>query len=54
MTSLPKCLRGAIEKQIEQARSFWEQDQAVGLAGVYMPGALARKFRQAAKEFEWF
>jgi len=28
----------------------WEE----GLAGVYMPGALSRKFRRAAESFEWF
>ena len=26
----------------------------MGLAGVYLPGALARKFRRAAENFEWF
>ncbi|MBL9157417.1 MAG: tyrosine-type recombinase/integrase, partial [Verrucomicrobiales bacterium] len=41
-------------EQIEQARALWEQDQRDGVAGVYIPGALARKFRKAAESFEWF
>ena len=33
---------------------LWEEDREVGLAGVYLPGALGRKYRQAAKTFNWF
>ena len=33
---------------------LWKKDREAGLAGVYIPGALARKFRQAAESFEWF
>ena len=29
-------------------------DREAGLAGVYLPGALARKFRAAPESFEWF
>ena len=54
MTVLPKSLLGEIAKQIERAREVWQGDRDAGLAGVYMPGALARKFRRAAETFEWF
>ena len=54
MTVLPKSLVHAIAEQIEYARSLWEGDVACGQAGVYLPGALARKFRRAAESFEWF
>jgi integron integrase len=53
-TVLPKSLREEIAKQIERAREVWQGDRAAGLAGVYIPGALARKFRRAAETFEWF
>ena len=51
MTALPKCLRTELEKQILAVRTIWERDREAGLAGVYLPGALARKYRQAAKTF---
>jgi len=53
-TVLPKRLCKELAEQIERARALWEQDQRDGVAGVYIPGALARKFRKAAESFEWF
>jgi site-specific recombinase XerD len=54
VTVLPQSLREALAKQIERARELWTRDREAGLAGVYLPGALARKFRRAAETFEWF
>jgi len=54
MSVLPKRLCGELAEQIERARALWEQDHRDGVAGVYIPGALARKFRKAADSFEWF
>jgi integron integrase len=54
MTVLPKSLLKEIAAHIEQARALWEQDVREGKAGVYIPGALARKFRNASETFEWF
>ena len=54
VTVLPKSLRNEIAEQIERARAVWKGDREAGLAGVYLPGALARKFRRAAETFEWF
>nr|QZL14085.1 integron integrase [uncultured bacterium] len=53
-TVLPKSLVGEIAEQIERAREVWQRDRADGLAGVYMPNALARKFRRGCETFEWF
>lgn len=53
-TVLPRRLREEVAAQIERARALWEQDQRDGVAGVYIPGALARKFRKAADSFEWY
>ena len=54
VTVLPKSLREEVARQIERARELWQKDREAGLAGVYIPGALARKFRRAAETFEWF
>ena len=47
-------MRDQIAEQIEKAREVWRKDREEGLAGVYLPGALARKFRRAAESFEGF
>ncbi len=54
VTVLPKSLREEIARQIESAREVWRCDREARLAGVWMPGALARKFRRGAESFEWF
>jgi integron integrase len=54
VTVLPKILKEPLARQIELARALWQRDREAGLAGVHIAGALARKFRQAAKSFEWF
>ncbi len=54
MSVLPRSLIKSIAEQIDHARALWEDDVARGHAGVYLPGALARKFRRAAETFEWF
>ncbi len=54
VTVLPKSLREEVARQIERAREVWRGDVEAGRAGVYLPGALARKFRRAAETFEWF
>ena len=54
MTVLPNSLREEVAKQMERAREQWQIDREAKLAGVWLPGALARKFRRAAESFEWF
>lgn len=54
MSVLPKSMVHQLAAQIEYARGLWEDDVKKGQAGVYLPGALARKFRRAAESFEWF
>jgi site-specific recombinase XerD len=54
VTVLPRSLRDELTTQIERARELWRRDREAGLAGVHLPGALARKFRRAAEHFEWF
>jgi integron integrase len=54
VTVLPACLREAVAEQVAEARRWWCRDREAGLAGVWLPGALARKFGRAAESFEWF
>jgi len=54
VTVLPQSLLGELAKQIERAREVWKGDRDAKLAGVWLPGAMARKFRRAAETFEWF
>ncbi|MCF7674775.1 MAG: integron integrase [Akkermansiaceae bacterium] len=54
VTVLPLSLREEVAKQVERARELWRGDREAGRAGVWLPGALARKFRRAAETFEWF
>ena len=43
MTVLPRSLREELAGQVVRAREFWRKDREEGLAGVWLPGALARK-----------
>jgi integron integrase len=54
MTVLPKSLKNRLARQVEVARKLWEADREAKLAGVWLPGALSRKFSRAAETFEWF
>jgi integron integrase len=54
MSVLPKSIMKDLAAQVEYARGLWQRDTENGQAGVYIPGALARKFRSAAESFEWF
>jgi len=53
-TLLAKSIREEVAGQIEEARAMWETDRNSDWAGTWMPAALARKFRRAAKEFPWY
>lgn len=54
VTVLPRSLREELAAQVERAREVWQGDGEAGRAGVYLPGALERKFRRAAESFGWF
>ena len=54
VTVLPKSLCAELAVQIEVARKLWQADRDAGHAGVWLPGALARKFSRSAESFEWF
>lgn len=50
---LPECLRPALARQMEFARSVWKRDQETGLP-VEVPGLLARKYPKAPHAWQWF
>jgi len=53
LTLLPNCLKGALKEEMKRARAFWEEDRLNGVAGVALPGALARKMPKAGERWEW-
>ncbi len=51
---LPLPLRDALRAQLARAHTLWAQDRALGLAGVEVPDALARKYRRASESWGWY
>ena len=54
MTVLPKSLVKDLECWIARSRKIFEQDKKEHLPGVWIPGALGRKFSRAGETWEWF
>ena len=52
-TVFPKSILEDMNCQFEKVRKLHEQDLANGHGCVYLPEALARKYRNASKEFRW-
>jgi integron integrase len=50
---LPAALESPLRAQLAQAHALWAEDRARGLAGVYLPHALARKYPRAAESWAW-
>ena len=53
VTVLAKSLRDEVAEQLGNARALWQRDRETEWAGTYLPPAMARKHRRAAKEFPW-
>jgi integron integrase len=53
VTMLPVSLVESMQRQIEKRRILHEEDLADGFGRVFLPGALARKYPNAAREFAW-
>jgi len=51
---LPRALEGPLRAQLLHARRLWRIDQERGAGGVYLPHALATKYRRAAESWAWF
>jgi integron integrase len=51
---LPRALDGPLRLQVREARRIWQADHDQQQAGVYLPNALATKYRRAAESWAWF
>ena len=52
-TILPEALAPSLRNQLVRAKLIHEQDLKKGLAGVFMPNALERKYPHASREWVW-
>ncbi len=53
VTVLPARLVGPLRDQLAQARALHQADLSEGFGSVFLPDALARKFRGADREWPW-
>ena len=53
-TVLPESLKDVLLHQISSVREIYEQDRKDNTNGVYLPGALEKKYPNAGKEWNWF
>ncbi len=53
-TMLPETLKDDLIRHISKVRSLYDQDRKKGFNGVYLPGALEKKYPNAGKEWGWF
>jgi integron integrase len=53
VTMVPEKLLEPLRTHLAGVRHQYEQDLAGGFAGVWLPGALARKYPQAPREWPW-
>jgi site-specific recombinase XerD len=53
-TIIPNCLKDSLSKKIEESLRFWDEDRSNGVAGVELPGALARKMSRAGERPGWY
>lgn len=52
-TVIPNCLKDALSQKIEESLRYWEEDRRNGVAGVALPGALARKMSRCGEKEAW-
>jgi integron integrase len=53
-TVIPERLKDVLIHHIEDIRSIYAKDREQNLNGVYLPGALEKKYPNASKEWGWF
>ncbi len=54
ITLLPESLKDKLLEQFKRARAIYDEDRKKNLPGVYLPGALERKYPRASKQWGWF
>lgn len=53
VTVLPRVLMPELKEHIDRLRGLFAEDRAQGLAGVWLPEGLARKYQGAGQKWEW-
>ena len=53
-TVLPESLKDELIKHISGVRAVYDEDRQKDVSGVYLPGALERKYPNAGNEWGWF
>jgi integron integrase len=53
LTILPPSINGDLETHLSRVKELHEADLAAGHGDVYLPEALARKYRNASREYRW-
>ena len=53
VTVLPESLKPKLRDQLDDLRGRFAEDRAAGLAGVWLPEGLDRKYQGAGKTWEW-
>ncbi len=53
-TLLPESIQPALQKHLQKVRKLYEKDHKAHVAGVFLPGALSRKYPNADKEWIWY
>jgi integron integrase len=53
-TPLPHSLLKPLMDQLGEARNYWNIDRHRNMPGVWVPGALGRKYPKIGEEFGWF
>ncbi|MBA4285791.1 MAG: integron integrase [Xanthomonadaceae bacterium] len=54
VTMLPQTLEAALQQHLARVQALHAEDRAAGVAGVWLPDALARKYPNASTQFAWF
>ena len=52
-TLFPKSIQSELKNQLDLVKRIHEQDLDIGYGAVYLPNALARKYKNAEKDFRW-
>jgi len=53
VTTLPEVLLAPLRKHLTEIQEMYEADRAAGIAPVFLPGGLERKYPQAGREWAW-
>jgi len=51
---LPEVLKDDLIRHMAEVRSLYDQDRGDDINGVWLPGALEKKYPRAGKEWGWF